>query len=342
MNIVTFGSLKPGSTVAHRALSLQRLGHNVSSLNCDDFIGHHGRFGSWLHYRTGYRLLQQRLLKRLHNYFTSRVQDTDILWIDSGQYLGPSVLTYLRSLLNCPIILYCNDDPTGPRDWLRFASLRMSIPYYDLCVCRRETNHLEWLALGARKVLRVWMSYDEDIHLLQDSFVTPTAELLFIGTNITTEKRGSFLTALIRAHIPLAIYGNRWHRSRYWSTLRPFVFGSSLADRSYSSRISQSLLSLGMLSSHNRDLHTRRSVEVPASGGTLLAERTSEHKLLYEENYEALLWSGLDECINVCKYYLSHPLELESIRASGYRKVTSLGVGNDDICRQVLSSIHSI
>jgi hypothetical protein len=183
------------------------------------------------------------------------------------------------------------------------------------------------------------MSYDETIHQLHQENTTHKSELLFIGTNITTEKRGAFLAALIRANIPISIYGDRWQRSAYWSILRPHVFGSSLADRTYSHRLSQSLLSLGMLSRQNRDLHTRRSVEVPVSGGTLLAARTSEHKLLYEENYEAIFWSELDECIRRCKYFLSHPSQLQLIRNLGYRRVTSLGVGNEDICRQVLSSI---
>lgn len=341
MNIYTFGTLKPGSTVVHRVHALERLGHHVVSLDPDDFIGKHGFILSFIHFRTGYRLLQQQLLSRLCSYFSTCTPKPDLLWIDSGQYLGSTVLRWLRSHLSCPFILYCNDDPTGPRDWPRYALLRSAFPYYDLCVYRREINELEWLALGARKVLRVWMSYDEVIHRPSIPYDSPSHEVLFIGTNMATENRGSFLSSLHDSSVPLAIYGSRWQRSRFWRSLRSHIQGGSLADFDYARRLARSLLCLGMLSIHNRDLHTRRSVEVPASGGTLIAERTSEHKLLYEESVEAILWSSIDECIALCKYYLADPEASLLIRKAGHLHVLSLGVGNEDICNQILSALNS-
>jgi spore maturation protein CgeB len=339
MNIVTFGLLTPGSTVAHRADALRRLGHHVLSLNPDDFVGCHGFLESWVHFRTGYRLLQSRLFRRLSTYFINCKLKPDLVWIDSGEYLGPRTLLWLRRSLGCPILLYCNDDPTGPRDWLRFASLRRALPFYDLCVYRREVNELEWLALGARRVLRVWMSYDELIHRCSHVDSPQALETIFIGTNMPSESRGQFLYSIVSSGVPLTIYGSRWQRSSYWPSLQPFVKGGSLADTVYSKRLAHSALCLGMLSIHNRDLHTRRSVEVPASGSTLLAERTSEHKLLYEESVDALFWSSETECIRLCQKYLSDQADLLLIRASGHRRVLSLGVGNQDICNQILSSM---
>jgi spore maturation protein CgeB len=339
MNIVTFGTLCPGSTVAHRVQALRRLGHNVVSLNPDDFIGRHGFIFTWIHYRSGYRLLQTRLFRRLSRYFATSDLRTELFWVDSGQYLGPYVVRWLRSYLNCPILLYCNDDPTGPRDWLRYACLRRSLPFYDLCIHRREINELEWLALGARRVLRIWMSYDEVIHASCPIDPSPTQEVLFIGTNMSSEKRGDFLNALVCSDVPLAIYGSRWPRSPFWYSLKSFVKGGSLADRDYSERLGHSVLCLGMLSSQNRDLHTRRSLEVTAAGSTLLAERTSEHKLLYEEFVDALFWSSEDECIRLCKHYLADPEALSLIRASGHSRVLSLGVGNEDVCNHILAAL---
>lgn len=341
MNILTFGNLSQGSTVIHRVHALRRLGHHVVSLNPVDFIGRHGFLETWLHYRTGYRLLQARLLRRLSTYLSTCDFKPDLLWIDSGQYLGPRVVRWLRRSLACPILLYCNDDPTGPRDWLRYACLRRSLPFYDLCIHRREVNELEWLALGARRVLRVWMSYDEVIHCSSVLDSSPTREVLFIGTNMPSERRGQFLSSLVNSGVPLAIYGSRWQRSPYWHFLKPFVQGGSLADSFYSKRLGGSVFCLGMLSIHNRDLHTRRSLEVTASGSILLAERTSEHKLLYEELVDALFWSSESECVRLCKHYLSDEAALTSIRSSGHRRVLSLGVGNQDVCHQILSTLFA-
>lgn len=342
MFIIQIGNTETGSTSSHRAAALQRLGHEVLSLPPSSLIGIHSFLASWLHYRTGYRLLQHQILNRLMNLSLHKSYKPGLIWIDCGEYFGPTIVNWLRSTFNCPVLLYCNDDPTGQRDWPRYALLRKSFPYYDLCVYRREINELEWLALGARRVLRVWMSYDESIH----SSTMPTKHLnhnlLFVGTNIPAESRDSFLISLIRAHIPLSIFGARWSRSRHWSELRSSYCGGSLADHHYAEQLANSLLCLGMLSNFNRDLHTRRSVEVTAAGSTLLAERTSEHELLYEEGVEALFWSSVEECIRFCKYYHSHPELLRAIQLAGHSRVLSMGVGNEDICRQILSCLHDI
>lgn len=340
MIIYTFGSCKPGSTVLHRVQALNRLGHSVVLLNPCDFIGKYNFFLSWLHYRTGYRFVQSILLDRIRATLTRASVTPDVLWVDSGEYIGPRVLKWIRNHIGCRIILYCNDDPTGPRDWIRYASLRRSLPYYDLCVYRREVNELEWLALGARKVLRIWMSYDESIHRVRYPGPSLTPEVLFIGTNINSENRGAFLASLVKSKIPLTIYGSRWQRSAYWKLLRPFVAGGALADIDYAHRLGQSALCLGMLSKHNRDLHTRRSVEVPAAGGTLIAERTSEHQLLFEESVEALFWSDEYECITVSRSTLNNSSYIQQLMTSGHERVLSLGVGNEDICSHVLSAIQ--
>ena len=94
---------------------------------------------------------------------------------------------------------------------------------------------------------------------------------------------------------------------------------------------------LGFLSHQNRDLHTRRSVEIPACGGLLCAERTSEHQLLYEEGVEALFWDTAEECAKKCKKILADSQLNHSVRSASSRRIREMGVGNEDICRQILT-----
>jgi hypothetical protein len=98
-------------------------------------------------------------------------------------------------------------------------------------------------------------------------------------------------------------------------------------------------VTLGFLSHQNRDLVTTRSFETPACGGLFCAERTSEHQLLYEDGWEAVFWDSTEECILQCNKLLGDPELRQKICTTGAQHVREIGVGNEDICRQILASI---
>ena len=144
---------------------------------------------------------------------------------------------------------------------------------------------------------------------------------------------------LLEAEVPLSIHGARWQKSQYWPQLRASCYQGFAVDAGYTALLSQAALCLGLLSHRNRDLHTSRSLEAPAAAGVLLAERTSEHQLLYEEGVEALFWQTPQECARIAKQMLASKGELSSVRQAGHQRVAELGVGNEDICRQVLAAL---
>jgi len=339
LNILYLGSLSSGATSYHRLTALRRLGHNVIGLDPLSLIRKRGRILNWIDWNTGYILLQPGLLSAIGKTLNRIHSSLDLIWVSEGQYLGPSVLRLLKSTFKCRLFLHCVDDPTGTRDMMRFWTLRRSMSLYDLGVCSTEVCELEWLVYGFSQVVRLWLSYDEVIHGSMILCEHPRPEVSFIGTNIPGEKRDLFLLFLAASGIALSLYGNRWQRSRTWNTLSSFLCGLGLKDRAYASQLAHSALSLGLLSHGNRDLHTRRSVEIPACAGVLLGERTSEHQLLYEDGVEALLWDTADECSKVAKHYLGNPQALRTIRDRGSTHARSAGLGNEDICRQVLATL---
>lgn len=97
---------------------------------------------------------------------------------------------------------------------------------------------------------------------------------------------------------------------------------------------------IGMLSKGNRDLHTTRTMEIPAAGGLLCAERTTEHQQLYREGEEAVFWSSHDECVLRCKDLLADTALMQRIRAAGQARLLTNRVGNEDICKAVFERLE--
>lgn len=345
--ILYFGDSHPASTSAHRVHALERLGHTVSIH--DPYQALVGKLGfpylEPIHYRMGYRLLQPPMARWVKQVLNTTGQP-DAVWVNSGELFGVQCLASLKQL-SCPVILYNNDDPTGGRDGRRFDTLLKAIPYYDLCVVMREINVPEYLALGAKQVLKVRMSYDE---VMQEPFERIAdipaefrSEVAFIGTWMRNEKRDEFLLSLLDKGISVSIWGNRWQKSPHWQSLKALYRGNSLSGRDYVAAIQGSKICLGLLSKGNRDLHTQRSLEVPFAGGLLCAERTTEHQEMYREEVEAVFWADATECARVCHELLADDSRREEIRLAGMKRVRAMHAGNEFVCREILAtvSIHS-
>jgi spore maturation protein CgeB len=341
MHILYIGDSDSSSTACHRSHALERLGHSVDRLNPWTVLD--GRRPSRVDYHTGYRFLQHRYKKALQNWLINQSENArwNLVWVDSGEWFGPGAVQLLKQLSGSPVVLYQIDDCTGRRDWQRFASLRKALPLYELCVTVRASTELEMRAIGARRTLRVWMSHDEIAHQASAGDHNKLSPCIsFIGTLIPGEGRDRFLIKLHQAGIPLALWGSRWSRSPHWKALKSSYHGTFLRGSDLTAAMVQSAACLGLLSRGNRDLHTTRSLEVPYAGGLLCARRTSEHALLYDEGQEALFWSDGEECRRQCHWILSNLERAQQIRLAGSRRIRRQGIGNEDICRQILAHVE--
>jgi hypothetical protein len=342
LSVLYVGDDSPASTSRQRAEALRRLGCNLSIVNPNDLVVRTfpASLPSFVHYKTGYRLLQGQLLHGLKSYVRNLPYDPELIWVNGGELLGSKVISWLKGFFHIPIVLYQNDDPTGKRDSGRFSSLRSAIPLYDLCVFVRPETEIEALAMGAQCSIRVMMSYDEKIHSLSLALASTCEPVVsFIGSLIPGERRDLFLNRLYQNGLPISLVGGRWTRSPFWKTLRHIYKGPALTGSSYSQALASAAVTLGFLSHGNRDLITTRSLETTASGGLLCAERTSEHQLLYEDGQEAVFWNSVDDCVQKCRNLLANPVLNLSIRSAGHRRVHELGGGNEDVCRRILNVI---
>lgn len=305
-------------TSLYRARALERLGHTVTIIDPWQWLGRSRWVGRWL-FRTGGLgvgwIINRRILEEV------RTSQPELIFVNQGEFLGPALLRQLHSM-NVPIVNYACDNPFAHRDGMRFRYYRKVLPYYDLVVVTFFENISQAQNAGARKTIRMYLSADERAHAprtlspeIQNQYASDVG---FIGTWMP--ERGPFMAELIRRGVPLSIWGDRWQKAREWPLIASHWRGSGMYDDGYAAAIMSAKISLGLLSKGNRNLHTGRSIEIPALGGLLCAERTSEHLALYEEGREAVFWRDAEECAAQCLRLLHDEPLRQTIARQGHER----------------------
>lgn len=326
---------KGSGSSGHRLAALRRLGHDVTLLDPESAIPANQVFLFWM-----WRLGSVGLAEYIRRRFIPLIPDGryDLAWVDHGHVISAGFVRDLKQRV--PIVLnYNNDDPFGGRDLRLWTQFLRAVPYYDLLAVVRRVNVAESYAAGARRVMHVLMSADEIAHA--PKIVPPAlynrwhSKVLFAGTAFI--ERGPFMAELVERGVPLTIFGNRWDRLKEWPVLKPYWKGPGLVDGDdYSSAVASADVCLGLLSKGNRDMHTMRSMEIPALGSVLCAERTVEHSALYREGVEAVFWNDAKECSEACKALLADTPRRESVAAKGRERHLKNGWTNTRVVGDIL------
>jgi len=316
LNILYLGP--ESGTCLDRANAFRRLGHTLTIIDPRKLLPR----TPWVDritWRLGGHLIAPLLLRRFPQVLEGK--RFDLCYVDNGEWISAAVVRLLRRYCE-KVINYSIDDPTGTRDGRRYTAFRNAIPAYDMLVVMREQNIQEMKALGAKKVLRVFMSADEVAHAPRQ--ITPAirekwqSDVLFIGTWMP--ERGSFLLGLVKQGVPLTIIGAHWRKAPEWDELKAHWKCDAIKGDDYAYAIQCAKVNLGLLSKGNRDMHTTRSLEIPSLGSLFCAERTPEHIAMYDEGQEALFWSDVSECAEKCLFALQHPEERDEIAQKGHRR----------------------
>lgn len=333
MRILYLGAYN--GTARHRADTLTRLGHEIKVIDPDTLVPG-GKTMQKFHYESGGLLCAEKVASRVWEKIGS--DHFDMTWVGGGRHVGPSLIKMLQARFG-PVINYNNDDPLGNRDRLSWLLYRKAIPFYDLLVYHRKINVKEAYARGARRAVMTFSFIDEvDIApfpMSDEERQQAQSEVLFIGTWMC--ERGPFMARLIKRGVPLTIYGNRWEKAREWNVIQSAWQGAGTVDyRDYARKIMSAKICLGLLSKENRDIHTRRSMEIPYMGGLFCAERTIDHCALYEEDKEAVFWFDAEECADKCLQLLQNEKLRQEIALRGRERCLKNGNFNQQIIKSLV------
>jgi hypothetical protein len=302
-----------------RRRALERLGHQVTPVDPSLALPEAFWVRYWRHW-TGALGLEGRVTR----YVMSRIvgQSFDLAWLDPGDLAGPGTLQALRAA--APIIINFNlDNPFVDRDANRWRMFRRAISCYDLCVYPRRSSVDAALRAGAARAIAIDQAADEvesqRIVLSESEKVRFTSEVAFVGTWMP--ERGPFMARLVERGVPLRIYGTRWQKAPEFPRLRARIVLGHLGPEAYARAVQGAKIALGLVSRANQDLHTTRSMEIPAMGVVFCAERTADHLRLYEDGVEAVFWRDADECADRCLELLADPARIRRIAEAGYRRV---------------------
>jgi spore maturation protein CgeB len=137
----------------------------------------------------------------------------------------------------------------------------------------------------------------------------------FIGAY--ERERAESILFLAKNGVSIRVWGQGWNKKNYLSHPNIKIENMPLWGEDYAKAICSFGINLNFLRRVNRDLQTTRSIEIPACGGFMLAERTDEHLRLFDEGKEAEFFDSDEELLDKVRYYLAHEDELRLIARAG-------------------------
>lgn len=201
--------------------------------------------------------------------------------------LGTASLTHatVRRLSSAGVICmaFCSDDPfnkTQRADWHLAA-----LPAYDVVFTPRRANISDLRALGCSDVRYLPFGYDESLFgTATDEGVTQDLDVLFVGG--ADQDRVEFMREFLHSGLRIGLVGGYWDR---FPETQPYALGFK-TPRELCAITAEAKVNLCLVRRANRDGHVMRSFEIPAAGGCMLAEDTSEHRELFGPDGDSVMF----------------------------------------------------
>ena len=267
--------------------------------------------------------------------FFVKTNKYDIVWIDKGVIINPETLLFIKKFSpDTKIVSYSPDNMALRHN--QSQNYIECIPLYDVHFTTKSYIIEEMKRLGAMRIYFTNKLYEPRFHyprnLTDDEIKRLGGDVGFIG--MWEKERCESILYLAEHGIHVKVYGSgKWNRYKNVPnlTINPGVFSED-----YPKALQAFKISLCFLRKMNFDQQTSRTMEIPACGGFMLAERTTEHLALFKEGKEAEFFSTNEELLKKCRYYLLHDDERRRIAKAGNLRCRESGYSNkESLCRMI-------
>ena len=341
MRILYVAPLSENDSALYRRWALEREGHVLESI---DLYGY-GQRQAILR-KLEHRLVWGPEVARL-NRDLLRAADRfqpEAMWADKALWITPRTLDKLRAK-DIVTVSYMIDNYFGPRrdpGWRLYAK---AIGSYDLHCTQRDANVRDYMAAGARSVIKIQTAFEPTIHFPPESPYTDVQRdrgVSFIGTPY--DDRAVTLGRLQAAGLPVVVSGNarQWQRAFAPEMYRALYREGELFGRAYREAIWRSRINLSFLTHSNQDEFVHKSFEIAACGGFLLAERSDGHRQRFVEDEEAVFFTGEHELLAKIQRYLPDEEARGRIAAAGQRRAWQSGYDNDTQVRRIVAAVNDL
>lgn len=334
--ITYIGDLRHGGTCRERMLALAELGHDIVPVDLRTYYTRANVLARALAGRFRWGPVLAAFNRDLQ--VLAREQRTDWAWVDKGVWVYPETLTAFREAGNRLLIHYTPDPAIlfhHSRHFLR------GLPMYDVVVTNKRYELDLYRRHGARHVIWSCTAFSQGIfrpvELTPEDHARYDCNVVFVGHCEPHYVRR--VAAAARAVEGVAVWG-RWERAlaaNPW--LRGVWRGPGVWHEEYLKSLKCARIGLGLLTRLAPDKATTRSMEIPAAGTFMLAERTEEHQALFEEDVEAVYFDSDEEMADKLRFYLGHDELRQQIAAAGHRRCMTSGYSYQDRVRQLVDQI---
>jgi spore maturation protein CgeB len=284
----------------------------------------------------GWRYKIGPLIHRVNSYLVANLEgkwNYDLVWIDKGVFIDPTVVSKLKKYSKT--LVHFTPDPAFT--YHRSNLFYRAIPFYDYIITTKSFEIDFYKSYGSKNVLFCTQGYDKQIHKPYHSFEEKEG-IVFIGHQ--EKNREEVLTKLLEHKFPLILAGIGWRRfyrmHKNNSNLR--YHGEGVFGEKYAQLISSGLISLGFLSKIIPELHTTRTLEIPACNTVLATEKNIETESIFSNDEVIFYDTPHNLTQRLIEIYSNREL-LKKISENGFTRVCQNDFDYESILRKLINQI---